>query len=108
MISYLLTTSTDVEVGNGGRTRPSEDRVVGEAGHASGCHQQGRRNEAEGGVYNRPLHHPPPLHQVADQDGEAHDGHTGQDTTSDDFCINLGLSIVLLLSSFTTAHSSYL
>ena len=66
LISYLLAASANIEVGDSWRTWQGEDRVVGEAGHPPGSHQQGGRDEAEGGVDHGPLHDPPPLHQVAD------------------------------------------
>ena len=84
-----MTVSADVQVGDGRGSRESKDRVVGEAGHAPGSHQQGGRDESECRVNDRALDHLPALDQVAEEDGEADDAHAGEDTTPYDLCINL-------------------
>ena len=43
------------------------------------------------------LHNLPPLHQVAEQDGQGHYGHTGQDAATNDLLKNTMKIIMIVI-----------
>ena len=87
--SYLLAVPADVEVGNDRGTRESEHLVVGVAGHPARSHQQGRRQEAEGGVNDGALNNLAALDEVTQEDGDADNGQQGESAAADNLGINL-------------------
>ena len=87
--SYLLAVPADVEVGDDRGAGDREHLVVGVAGHPSCCHQQRRRQEAEGGVNDGALDHLATLDEVAEEDGDADDGQQAQSAAANNLGINL-------------------
>lgn len=87
--SNLLAVPADVEVGDHGGAWEGEHLVVGVAGHPPRGHQQGRRQEAEGGVDDGALDHLAALDEVTQEDGDADNGQQGESSTTDYLSINL-------------------
>lgn len=73
----LLAVPADIEVGDHGRSREGEHLVVGVARHPARGHQQGRRQEAEGGVDDGALDNLAALDEVTQEDGDADNGQQG-------------------------------
>ena len=87
--SHLLAVPADVEVGNNRGPGEGEHLVVGVTGHPPRGHQQGRRQEAKGGVNNGALDHLAALDEVAQEDRDADNGHQGEASAANNLGINL-------------------